>query len=212
MKTLAILTVLTAVAAHAQEETAPPLLSAEVPCVSDRDCDEGASCVRAERRGKQEPGVCRAGPRPLRQRYLDEKVERFEYRGVEPEGFHLVSEVRLGLLGGGIAAFAGGYGLSLLAGLGTGAPLGAIPLLGPLFVGASWWSPSSGFLAGFANFWVVLLVAVDLVAQGAGIVMMSVAGGAPQRWLERNVATNPVATIVPGAPGAPLGASVVARF
>lgn len=177
-------------------------------CEGPRECDGGLACTGrrplADRSGFEsfcEDERARAGVRQ------SSGPQRFQYQGTVPEGFHLVSERSISLLGGGAAALMGGYFLSLFVGLGTGAPLGAIPLLGPFFVAASWWTPSASI-----NMGTVILCALDFLAQGAGIVMLSIALASPNQWLERNVVTKPAITFAPGAPGAPLGASLVGRF
>ena len=184
--------------------------SAGTTCDGPRDCNSGLACTgrRPLTGASGFESFCRdlsAGPDAA-------GPQRFAFQEPVPEGFHVVSELSRPLLGGGLAALLGGYALSLVAGLGSGAPLGAIPIVGPFFVGTSWWTPPGAFLSSFANFWVVLLVGVDFAAQGAGVAMLSVAAASPNHWLERNVVTKPVVSFVPGAAGSPLGASFVGRF
>lgn len=180
-------------------------------CEGSRDCGGRLACTGRRRLtdGSGFESFCQDATARAGGRRAGE-ADRFEYKGTVPEGFHLVSERSIPLLGGGAAALAGGYFLALFVGLATNTPLGAIPLVGPIFVGASWWT--TGAFSGFSNFLTVLVCGVDLIAQGAGIVMLSIGLASPKRWLERNVATRPTLTFAPGAPGSPLGASLIGRF
>ena len=135
---------------------------------------------------------------------------RFKYRDPVPAGFHLVTQTRWGLVGGGIGAFAGGYLLTAAIGLSVNQVTGLVPLVGPFLQAAGFWT-STGFLAELSNFFVVILTAVEFAAQVAGVVMISGGLASPSRWLERD-AKKPQAFLVPGAAGSPLGASLVGRF
>lgn len=176
-------------------------------CEGPRDCDAALSC---------------SGRRPLAdasgfESFCQDKAaglaprsgrERFAYTGTVPDGFHLVSEPALRLIGGGGAALLGSYVTALLVGLAFGTPLGAIPIIGPFFVGGKLWSTS----ASADNMGTVILVALDFIGQAGGIVLLSWGLANPNRWLERNPAATPSITLAPGAPGALLGASLVGRF
>ena len=56
-----------------------------------------------------------------------------------------------------------------------------------------------------------LVALLDSSVQAAGIVMLMVGLLSPRRWLERDGA-KPLVTLMPGAPGAPLGASLGGQF
>lgn len=148
-------------------------------------------------------------------------VERYRRQRVVPEGYHLVSKPRWALLVGGVAAFAVGYGSGLATTAAfTGTWSGAVPVAGPLigFVNSQTSQPAHQSSAGLADVFVGLLNidwAVLAVVQGAaqvvGVAMVVAAFAWPQRWLEKD-SSSPKVMVVPGAAGAPLGASVMATF
>lgn len=148
-------------------------------------------------------------------------VERYRRQRVVPEGYHLVSKPRWALFVGGVAAFAVGYGSGLATTAAfTGTWSGAVPVAGPLigFVNHQASVPANQSSAGLADVfvgvlnvdWVVLAV-VQGVAQVVGVAMAITAFVWPQRWLEKE-SSSPKVMVVPGAAGAPLGASVMATF
>ena len=146
-------------------------------------------------------------PKPLPRG--DHETDRFEYRGIEPPGFHLVSEVRGGLLGAGIATFAVSYALMLVACCVSGSHVeGAVPLLGPILwaanVGSGVWFTGLNFI----------FAAIDVMSQVAGVAMMVAAVVPGARWLERDRGSvaKPSMTFAPGASGSLFGASLVGRF
>ena len=183
-------------------------------CEGPRDCGSGLSCTgrRALTDASGFESFCEE--KGMRGESLGRKQgpQRYAYQDPAPAGFHVVTEYSRTLIGAGAGTLFGGYVFALFAGLISGVPLGAIPLIGPFFLGASWWSPSTGALAGSANFSVVLVVGLDFIAQALGVTLLSVALASPNHWLEQNVVTKPVVMIVPGSAGSPLGASFVGRF
>lgn len=220
MKLWTLTLLLVATAAFAQ--TAPPLVSpppAVISCSTATDCTGGLICTGYQplADGKWSRGVCqdrRARAAPGEPTGLVRKSanepERFRFRGTVPEGFHLLSEPRGAFVGGGVGALAGGYAFAALGGLASGELVGLIPVVGPILLGAAWWS-TSGWFSGAANVLVAIFCGADLIAQVAGIALLTVGLASPRRWLERDVA-GPVVTFVPGAAGAPVGASLVGRF
>ena len=195
-------------------------------CTSSRDCSKGLVCAGYQDLGggKWSQGVCMsrdarpqsAPGEPVGLRSRDAAgPERFKYSGTVPAGFHLISRPRMNLVTPGIALLAGGHALAVLGGLVSARPLGVIPIAGPVILAVQWWDSSSNGFAAIADFFVLLVCGVDLVAQVAGVVLMSLGLAAPERWLERDAARaadKPTVSFVPSAPGAALGASLVGRF
>lgn len=174
-------------------------------CEGPRDCDAGLACTG--RRPRTDGGGFESFCQDQRVGAPPSGPERFVYGGTVPEGFHLVSEPALRMIGGGAAAFLGGYMTVLFVGLAFGTPLGAVPIVGPFLVGAKVWRNNASEDMG-----TVILVALDFIAQAGGVVLFSVGLANPNKWLERNPAATPSITLAPGAPGSLLGASLVGRF
>lgn len=233
---LALVVLLTGLAAAAQELTPPPLVAPPLDaapivtpdvqsppansCAGPRDCANGFVCTGFQDLGdgKWSRGSCQ--PKNVRTRSAPGEPagltlrpdgrERFKYAGTVPSGFHLISQPRMKLVGGGIGALAGGHAAGIIMALVSLKPLGVIPIAGPIILAVQWWSPG-GLLSGLSNFFTLLLCGVDLAAQVAGVVLLAVGLGQPEQWLERDAA-KPTISFVPTAPGAPLGASLVGRF
>lgn len=212
-----ILLVASTAFAQAAEPTAPPLVAPPpepASCASNADCGPGQECVETQPLGDWSKRSCqapRAAGEPARlPKTKWNEPERFLLRDDDvPAGFHILSEPRMGLLGGGIGALGGGYLVTALTGFAGGQAWGAIPLVGPIFLAQAWWA--TGSFASLVNVFVVLLAAVEVAAQVAGAVMLTVALAAPKRWLERD-AQKPTISFVPGAGSTPLGGSLVGRF
>ena len=191
-------------------------------CTSNRDCGRELVCAGFQDlgNGKWSQGTCMsrdaraqtAPGEPAGLRHQDTNAPgRFKYTGSVPAGFHLISQPRMRLVGAGIAALAGGHALSILAAALTSRPLGVIPIAGPAILAVQWWDSSSSGFAGLGNFFILLICGIDFAAQVVGVVLMSMGLAAPEQWLERDVA-KPGISLVPFAPGAPLGASLLGRF
>lgn len=195
------------------EATPPPLLG--VPstggCTDDAECGPGGSC----RSGLCEPAATPGASddlKALRQRGPNGE-ERFKYRGTVPPGFHLVSEPRPAMIAGGIGALAGGYSLTLVISLLAQQWGGAVPFVGPIIFAAQVWLPPGRFGEGtLIDIFIATLAIVEVAAQVAGVILMVVGVASPAKWLERGGEKPAAVTFLPGAPGTPLGASVVARF
>lgn len=182
-------------------------------CTSPRDCSGGLVCAGYQDLGdgKWSQGTCMsrdarppAAPgEPAGLPFLrNEGRERFQYAGTVPTGFQLVSQPRMRLVVGGIAALAGGHLISVFAALLANQPLGVIPLAGPVILAVQLHDTTGS---------VSLLAALDVVAQAVGVALLTIGLAGPEQWLERDAA-KPHVTLVPSAPGAPLGASLVGRF
>lgn len=138
---------------------------------------------------------------------------RFRYSGrTVPAGFHLVSEPKWGLVAGGAALMGISTGVMVALAIGFADPVYAVPLVGPVYTFSEIARTSSGWFSGFAVFFGGVLMAADLAAQIAGGVMFTLGLAKPSRWLERDAPSKPTVTFVPGAAGAPMGASLVGRF
>lgn len=228
MTTLTLLTTLLIHAADAfGANSVPPMVSAEAPLCA--PCANGAQCVAGECRFTCQTGadcarglVCGASgtcepklrPLPAQPRSISRgdstQPERFRFTRTVPDGFHVVSEARYGLLAGGIAAFAAAYLPFAIIGTAAGSPENVIPFIGPIMA----FRPQSGWFSGLTNGILVVGIGIDVIAQLAGATMIIVSLAAPKRWLERDV-TEPAAPTIsfaPVAPGADFGASVVGRF
>lgn len=170
-------------------------------CATASDCATGFAC--------SSKGVCEPA-RPATPEYRGWRGRA--WTGAVPEGFHLVSEPQWGSVVGGVAAFVGGYGLCAGIGLAAGRPPGAIPFAGPVILaGQALFAPTGdwAFVAVVLDIVIIAAAAIDLAAQVGGVVLI-ITGSAPKQRLERD--EKPSVTLVPSAPGAPLGASVVGRF
>ena len=210
MRPVVLVIALAGLSSAAQGDTTPPPLLG-VPstggCADDAACGPGGSC----RSGLCEAAAAPDDPKALRQRG-PRGEERFKYRGTVPAGFHLVSEPRLAMIGGGIGALAGGYALTLAISLASLQWGGAVPFVGPIIFAAQVWLPPGSFGVGtLADIFIATLAIVEVAAQVAGVILIVVGVTSPTKWLERG-AEKPGISVLPGAPGTPLGASVVARF
>lgn len=185
----------------------PPV--AESACTRTSDCETGFTCApHRNLGGGRWSGLCQVPW--LIEPADDTSADRFEYRGAVPKGFHLVSERRMALVGTGIGTFTAAYfALAGWAIVGNRfEPLILIPLAGPFILSGK--LLGDGFERGLPLILVLGALAVTTV-QAAGLFIFVAGLASPRRWLERHVA-KPGVTFVPGAAGAPLGASVVGRF
>jgi hypothetical protein len=182
-------------------------------CSSTRDCSGGFICAGYQDLGdgKWSQGTCMsrdlrppAAPgEPSGLPFLrSEGRERFQYTGTVPTGFHLVSQPRMKLVIGGVAALAGGHLLSVLAALIANQPLAAIPLAGPVILAVQL-HDTTGTIS--------LLAVLDVACQAVGVALLTIGLASPEQWLERD-ASKPHVSLLPGAAGTPLGASLVGRF
>ncbi len=128
-------------------------------------------------------------------------VERFKFQGRVPEGFHLV--VNTGLLNAGIITFAVAWLPFAVGALITRSPLLRIPFAGPL---AGY--RREGFVSPGIEILIVTILVMDVVAQVGGVTLLLAGAISPTRWLERDARIS----LVPTAPGAALGASLVGRY
>lgn len=148
----------------------------------------------------------RAPSRPLRPLSAEEP-NRFHYtRGAVPPGFHLVEEPKWGLVAAGSAAFAVSTLVMVMVAAASFNGLYAVPVVGQF---AAFYSLTSS--GGLGLFFGSIGLLIDLAAQVAGAVMLIVGVTNPKRWIERDVQA-PRVMLVPGAAGAPAGASLVGRF
>jgi hypothetical protein len=154
-------------------------------------------------------------PRVLR---TEGHAVRYEYLGTVPEGFTLREEPRWALLAGGVGAFGGGYLLAALVGAYDGTGLGMVPVVGPLLTMVAHCNRPTSNPAGLAGalvdtgVFVTLgaLSVIETAAQVAGITMFTLSLIKSRKWLERS--DRVTITLLPVAPGAQAGASLVAHF
>lgn len=153
-------------------------------------------------------------PRPLR---ADDPTRFRLTRGRIPEGFHLVEEPKWGFVAGGLGAVVGSTAIMVLVAGVTRDAFYAIPIAGQIrsfieLLGLDRQaSGTSKIGTGFALVFGGIGLAADLVVQVAGVVLTVMGFARPSRWLERD-ASAPQVMFVPGAAGAPLGASLVGRL
>lgn len=127
--------------------------------------------------------------------------------GPVPAGYHQVTGHRWGLLTAGCITFAAGHGFSLGYALTSGWASPAIPVVGPILGMVN--VPSPAYFAGLTQLVVRITLGVSLLAEVTGLVM-AIISAFPTTWLERDEA--PALMLVPGAAGAPAGASLIGRF
>lgn len=174
--------------------------SCQFPCSQDADCRHENVCIA----GQCEPRLPlqRAGAPATTHRGDATHPERFKESHPVPPGFHPAQEPHWELVGRGALAFTTAWLPMVMVALATRTPLLAIPLAGPILG----YRAAEGPLAEIVNVFAIAGIAIDLSVQLFGV-CMAVAGFAkPAKWLERDV------SLVPGAPGTPMGASVVGRF
>lgn len=183
-------------------------------CAKASDCAPGLICTGHQDLGdgRWSRGVCQdrnaPAPRWSEPSRGPNSYERFRYEGTIPEGYHLVSEVKRSLIGGGAGALVGGYALTLFISLISQEWGGAVPVVGPLIFAVQAWQPSTAG-GSLVNGFIVLGAIIELAAQGAGLGMIIGAVITPEQWLERDL---PRVSLVPAAAGSPLGASLVGSF
>lgn len=125
-----------------------------------------------------------------------------------PLGYRVRSEPHWGLVAAGAATLALSYGPFAAIGIQVGEPLNAIPVIGPMLA----FHPSrESYLGPFIDAFSVVAIAVDVMMQLGGSVMLVTGLVARKSWLER-VPSAPDVLLVPAAPGSTVGASLVARF
>lgn len=136
---------------------------------------------------------------------LETRPARLKYKGTMVEGYHLVETPNWSVFGAGLGIFAGSYVPWSVIGTMLGSPENLIPVIGPILA----FRPASGWFSELANGFSVLFIAVDAIAQLAGLTTAVVGLVAKRRWLERD---QPAISFVPTAAGADFGASVIGRF
>jgi hypothetical protein len=176
-----------------REQAPPRVLST---CVTDADCTRPARCVdhRDLGDGTWSYGVCVDRTAPRAPRTIDPRSVSGERTplpidGSIPPGFRLVTQPNWRALTPGIITTAVTYGIACVAGIVTGAPEFAVPLIGP----ALW---ASQFYASASS----VLPILDLVGQGLGVSMIVFAILTPRRWLE----PLPAMTVLPSTNGVSL--------
>ena len=138
---------------------------------------------------------------------------RYEYEGYVPQGYHLVSQPRWGLVGGGAAMFSASYAASAALGAAFNGTLDYlfIPVVGAFVLGVQAFAAvghESGWFAGLASFFEVvggILCFADGILQAGGLAMFIVGLAKPTQWLEKTEAPPPAVRVSVGAPRAPLG-------
>ena len=203
-------------------ELLPEVLDAGVPpaepapteskCTTTDDCATGFVCSSARYRDR----FCQALQRiePAR----GASADRFKYSGTVPRGFHLVSEPWVTMTYAGLGVFAAAYLGLVVAALaenrGSFEARSLIPFAGPVFLVRphSSLGTFSSLYSDLAPVAAAFGLALDAIAQVAGVVMAVVGLALPKHWLERGEAEDLRFTFVPGAPGASMGASLVGRF
>lgn len=180
-----------------QAATTPPLVTDEVRRPL-RGSSEAAGVIDPET-AESKPLVSTGKMEKLRP---VNGVDRFKFQGVVPAGFHLV--VNHGLLNAGIITFAVAY-----LPFAIGAPLAQspallIPFAGPL-IG---YRREVGLVPPAIDVLILAILVTDVVAQVGGAILIFAGAIAPTRWLERDAQVS----LVPMAPGAAFGASLVGRY
>ena len=200
-RTLGLISALLTLAAHAQSAACGPCAfgaqcvagSCQFLCTQDVDCRHENVCVS----GQCEPRlpVQRVGAPTTLRRGDATHPERFKESHPIPLGFHRAQEPHWEMVVRGAIAFSSAYLPMAVLSLTTRTPLMAVPLAGPIL----------GYREGaapLANAFAIAGIGLNVSVQLVGL-CMAVAGFAkPVKWLEREV------SIVPAAPGAPLGASL----
>jgi hypothetical protein len=132
---------------------------------------------------------------------------RLSYFGSVPEGYHLVETANSVPITIGLVVFVMAYVPWAVIGSMQGNSQNAIPIFGPLIS----YRAATGWFSGLVNGLALTAITTDVLAQVAGAITFIVGLATPRRWLESNPA-GPSISFVPGAAGAPAGASVVGRF
>jgi len=180
-------------------------------CQTNGDCRHGLICVRSGAVGHCESKTFqRPGSPPTIRRADATHPERYKFSSLVPEGFHLVSEPLWGIAGYGVLGFALGYLPYAIGGLARRTPLDLIPLAGAILSYRRVTGVGFG-LDPFIEFFEVVGIVLSEVVQAAGLAAVIAAVAFPSQWLERDDG-KPALSLVPGAAGAPLGASLVGRF
>lgn len=180
--------------------------SRQLSCRSDAECFNGEHCGDYQSLGNGQfgPGTCQLGsrgaPPPV---YAPMPTSnRFAYTGTIPPGYRLVEEPNLRMIVPGAIVAGISYFLNVIwaAAETTGFPL--IPLAGPFIEVAR--RPSFNDTA----FTFALITTAGEVI-GATLITLGIV--LPKQWLERDPKA-PSVSVLPMAPGAPAGASLVGRF
>ena len=207
-RTLGLITALLTLAARAQSPTcalgAQSIAgSCEFPCAHDTDCRHENVCITTEGRGHCEPRlpVQRAGAPATLRRGDATHAERFKEGHLVPPGFHQAQEPHWEMVARGTIAFSAAYLPMAVLALTTRTPLMAVPFAGPILG----YREGAGPLAN-ANAFAVAGIGLNVSVQLVGLCMAIAGFAKPAKWLERDV------SIVPGASGAPLGASLQGHF
>lgn len=150
-------------------------------------------------------------------------VERFKLQGkLIPNGYHLVSSPRWGLIGAGTLAFLGGYGASMAFAGVTNDFSGFVPVAGAVMQTINAWEWAGdrggwdGIGRGIAAFLYTCLTVTEFAAQVAGLVLVVVGSTSQQQWLERDVEVKPAAkpsvTVIPIVRQDSVGVGLTGRF
>lgn len=171
--------------------------SCQFLCTQDADCRHENVCLS----GQCEPRlpVQRVGAPATIRRGDATHPERFKESQPMPPGFHRAQEPHWEMVARGSIAFSAAYLPMAVLALTTRTPLMAVPLAGPIL----------GYREGaapFANAFTIAGIGLNVSVQLVGLCMAIAGFAKPARWLERDV------SFVPGAPGAPLGASLQGHF
>lgn len=145
---------------------------------------------------------------------------RYRYQGEVPEGYHVVSRPRAGLVIAGSVLFGVSYLTTLALGLAwLGDAWAFMPIAGPIITSVNqWarWDKASGsntyagaFLdASLLSFYTVIAV-FQTALQAAGVTLFTIGLAKPNRWIEKDRVQF---TFVPGAPASLGGASLLGLF
>lgn len=111
-------------------------------------------------------------------------TERFAWQSPVPAGFREERAVRKGLLITGSAVFGGLYLYTLVTALSSSMPLLAVPIVGPIVIGAQAVANAGGSLPFFSTVFGVSFIAAG-VLQAAGVTLAVLGVALPVKWLER---------------------------
>jgi hypothetical protein len=134
-------------------------------------------------------------------------VSRLKYLGTVPAGYHLVESPNWAPISIGLAVFVMAYVPWAVIGSMAGRTENAVPFFGPMLA----YRAETGWFSGLANSLAITAIVFDIAAQLGGAITLITGLATPRRWLESDAAA-PSISFVPGAAGAPLGASVVGHF
>lgn len=171
--------------------------SCQFLCSTDTDCRHENVCIA----GHCEPRlpVQRAGSPATIRRGDATHAERYKESRPVPPGFHPAQEPHWELVARGGIAFGLAWVPAGIIAVATRTPVIAIPFAGPILGYRRLEDP-------VLNAFAIAGIALDVSVQVFGVCMAIAGFAKPMKWLERDV------SLVPGAPGAPLGASVRGRF